>query len=447
MRLATILLSLCFALCASHVVAAPGTLDLTFATDLSAGHWINAIAEQEDGKIVIGGSFPEIHGRQYQSIARLHPDGSLDESFNPGTGVNGEVMAVALQPDGKVLLGGVFTAVNNISRNGIARLNQDGSVDEAFNANADVLGSVRTTRVTGGGKILVGGSSYNINGSIRLGIFRLNSDGTSDASFDAKLFLANVTALTEVADAKMVISGTIGIPGSNDYSNVIRLGSDGTVDLGFQPVRFTGPNVTGAGQLTVQSDRKLLLAGLFSTCNGVPRNCIVRLNPDGTVDHSFDPGSGPGSMGLPYQINGLALQRDGRIIVGGHFTTFNGVPCGHIARLNANGSLDTTFNPGTGANASRLASVHLQRDGRILIGGDFSQVNGTARDRIARLWGNPVLSSKSEGSKFVFQWTDPSFVLQTSTALLGNYLDVPDGSSPFTNSLSGTQQFFRLIAR
>jgi uncharacterized delta-60 repeat protein len=127
----------------------------------------------------------------------------------------------------------------------------------------------------------------------------------------------------------------------------------------------------------VQSDGKILIGGDFTFYDGTGRNRIARLDAGGSLDASFNPGTGASDY-----LNSIAAQSNGRILIGGHFTSYNGTGRNRIARLNANGTLDTSLNPGTGAN-DRVLSIAVLSDGRILIGGEFTSYNGTGRSYIA----------------------------------------------------------------
>ena len=149
-----------------------GTLDFTFlATASGANFAVNAAAVQSDGKIVIGGRFSTINGTTRNHIARLNADGTLDASFlAAGSGVNGDVFALALQSDGKPVIGGFFTSVNGTSRNGIARLNSDGTNDGSFLATGSgVNNSVFAVAIQPDGRIVIGGLFTNVNGTERNG--------------------------------------------------------------------------------------------------------------------------------------------------------------------------------------------------------------------------------------------------------------------------------------
>jgi len=150
--------------------------------------------------------------------------------------------------------------------------------------------------------------------------------------------------------------------------------------------------------LALQTDGKVLIAGDFWGFDGVTRFRVARLNTNGTLDASFNPvgGSGPiPEFGADSTVWTVAVQTDGKVIIGGEFTRVNGFDRHRIARLNADGSLDLTFNPNDGSNAdsnggvdSTVYAVALQADHKIVLGGDFTQVNGMPRNAIARLDAN-----------------------------------------------------------
>ena len=163
-----------------------------------------------------------------------------------------------------------------------------------------------------------------------------------------------------------------GAPGSNDPTfNVL---DNGTYGDGASSLVLS---------LALQPDGKVLIGGSFTSYNNILRNSIARLNADGSLDASFNPGTGVGGGTFP-RVNSLALQPDGKVLIGGGFSAYNGTPRRYVARLNADGSLDASFNPGTGADAS-VYTVALQSDGKVLISGIFTSYNGTPRRYVARL--------------------------------------------------------------
>lgn len=199
--------------------------------------------------------------------------------------------------------------------------------------------------------------------------FNPGTGGTDDPS---------VYSLAAQADGKILVGGAFTVLSGQSRNHIGRLNADGTLDTTFNP-GASGGNFPAVLSLAVQTDGKILVGGDFTTLGGQPRNRLGRLNTDGSVDTSFNPGATGGDFPM---VNTLAGQPDGKILVGGHFTNLAGQPCDFIGRLNTNGTLDTAFDPGADWDVMSMA---LQTDGRILIGGAFLDVGGQARDGIARL--------------------------------------------------------------
>jgi len=177
-----------FTLAAVAGRATAGDVDLSFNSGLGASGsaaTVFAVAVQPDGKIVAGGAFSQVGNEARGNIARFNADGSLDTTFlSSGVGANGDVFSVVVQADGKILLFGDFTTVNGAARNRIARLNSDGTLDFSFLATGTGANlAVNTAALQSDGKITIGGRFTTINGTTRNRMARLNSDGTLDNSF------------------------------------------------------------------------------------------------------------------------------------------------------------------------------------------------------------------------------------------------------------------------
>jgi len=393
-----------------------GSLDGSFNPSLPDPSPVGSLVAQSDGKVLVAGDFTSVNGTNRNGIARLNADGSLDSSFNPGTGSFGIASVVALQPDGKILIGGSFGSVNGTPREFIARLNADGSLDSSFDPGHEISGQVSSVVVQPDGKVLVGDVFTFINGTNRYASTRLNADGSldsmfiSDTNFRPKLgglyfddcgdpgrcscYQSVVPfALVVQADGKVLIGGvsvTISECSGGDGEVIsrpilARFNADGSLDGSFGLV-IGNRDWGSVNALAVQPDGKVLVGGSFYSINGTNRPGIARLNANGSLDNSFNPGTGANG------VSSVALQPDGKVLIGGGFTTVNGANRSGIARLNSNGSLDGSFNPGTGANGNVL-SVALQPDGKVLIGGEFTSINGTNRSRISRLNVNGSLDS------------------------------------------------------
>jgi uncharacterized delta-60 repeat protein len=369
----------------AQAAGTPGTVDLTFDPGSGANGVVYALAVQGDGKVLIGGDFTAYNGTARNRIARLNNNGTLDTTFNPGTGVNGTVWSLAVQSDGKILIGGAFTTFNDTARNGIARLNSNGTLDTTFNPGTGIGGgdflAVYAIAVQSDGKILIGGAFTTFNGTNRNGIARLNSNGTLDTTFNPGIGAddgSTVFAVTVQGDGKVLIGGFFSTYDGTARNKIARLNNNGTLDTTFNPGIGVNDGST-VFAVTVQGDGKVLIGGDFTAYNGTARNRIARLNNNGTLDTTFNPGNGANRT-----VWALTVQGDGKIVIGGEFTAYNGTNRNRIARLNNNGTLDTTFNPGDGADRTVWA-LTVQGDGKIVIGGDFTNVDFIARNKIARL--------------------------------------------------------------
>ena len=462
----------------------PGQLDLSFRPGRGINGAVHAIAAELEGRVVIGGDFTLVRGAFRSRIARLNADGSADLSFNPGTGPDQGVRLVALQADHKAIIAGLFTSVNGVGCLGLARLNPDGSVDHSFgpgaadstNLSCLVLQPDGKVLVAGGtgpagyfvrrlngngsldatfdagsgpnaavaclalqpdGQVLVGGSFTTLNGMARGHLARLHVDGSLDTAFDpgAHFALQTVCTLALQPDGK-VVAGTYVAPGSDP--RIPRFYPDGTLDSSFTASGYGccvisllamqadasllvagsfskldgtpwqslahldslgnldasfAPGLSGVATLLPLPNGKALIAGTFSALGGVSRAYLARINPDGTVDQGFDPGTESG-LGNVYAV---AAHTDGRIILGGDFTWLDGVRAGYIARLNHDGSLDTSFRSGTGADGSVRSALALPA-GQTVIGGEFTSFDGVPCNRLARLKADGSLDTSFNAS-------------------------------------------------
>jgi len=372
-----------------HAHGAAGDVDLSFDPGSGVNGSVTAVALQADGKAIIGGSFSTVRNLARTSVARLNTDGSGDSSFTLVSGYNySTVRAITLQPDGKVLVGHYY---------GVARHNTDGSVDTNFNAALysdysyyDL--NISSLAVQPDGKVLVGGYLATVGTNVNFGIARLHPDGSLDTNFNAGLFseFTYDTLIYSIAvqpDGKVLVGGYLAtVNGTNYCYGIARLHANGSLDNTFDAGTGADSAVTS---VVVQPDGKVILGGAFSKVNGTSRYRIARLNAGGSLDSSFNPVTVEGSM-----VDEVVLQADGKVLIGGNILTVNGAQTNYgIARLNANGSLDTSFNPGPGANGGVYA-IAPQSDGKVLIGGSFTTVNGTNRNYMARLDANGSLDTR-----------------------------------------------------
>jgi uncharacterized delta-60 repeat protein len=342
-----------------------------------ANRSVRALAVQPDGKILLGGDFTAVAGQVRLRVARLNSDGSLDPSFM-NANVNGAVYALAIQPDGKILIGGSFTTVAGQTRKRVARLNSDGGLDPTFN-DPDADASVYALAIQADGRIVVAGAFDSLGGQERLIVARLHPDGALDTAFvgpshPSAMFGAETLALQ--ADGKILMGGRFDNMGALWADNLIRLHSDGTLDTTFRP--GWGENVYS---LKLQTDGKIVAVGSWEFPSGIG---IRRYHPSGVIDATFQPPT------VNANVLALALQTDGRIVVGGYFWLLDGQPHDYIGRLGPDGALDVAFSPTPGSTVFALA---VQPDNKILVGGEFATMSGQWRYGIARLNADGTLDS------------------------------------------------------
>ena len=487
-----------------------GTLDSSFAPSISTGQ-AKAVVLQVDGKILVGGGFSSINGNARQNLARLNTDGSVDLSFTGGVGGTGDtsVRAVALAGQGGVIVAGAFTTANGIGRNRVARFHPDGSLDVSFDPGVGLRSPISSVVMQTDGNVLIAGGINAVHGPNMVALARLTANGSRDSSFVADFGTTDVLSVSLQTDQKILVGvatfpggsavgrlqpdgtgdnsfrpdleplvqydaipdgysgehgivvtatltqpdgkvlvagytllafwgggGEAGVAGSGVRSFLTRFHPDGTADGGFTPVignqvpfatYWFGWTQYPTSALTVQADGKIYYAGTFNSVNGTSRKALARLHPNGAVDTTFNLDvffasalaiqsdgkllvggilppvynrgvfrlNADGSLDTGFNtrisdnhaVESLALQPDGRIVIGGSFETVNGTTRNRVARLNANGTLDGTFNSGAGPNGPVVA-LALQADGHVLIAGGFTGVSGIARPSVARLLGN-----------------------------------------------------------
>jgi uncharacterized delta-60 repeat protein len=356
-----------------------GSLDNTFNPGIGFNYYVRTTVIQSNGKIIVGGDFTSYNGTARNHITRLNTDGSIDNTFNPGTGFNSYVFTTAIQKHGKIIIGGDFTSYNGTAKNRIVRLNTDGSLDNTFNVGTGFNGTALTTAIQRDGKIIVGGCFSSYNGTAENRIARLNADGSIDNAFNIGTGFDNPVLTTAIqSDGKIIVGGYFTSCNLTVINRIARLNADGSIDNTFNP--GIGFNINSIVYTTpIQIDGKIIVGGYFTNSNGSAKNFIARLNTDGSIDNTFNPGTG-----FDNPVLTTAIQSDGKIIVGGYFTRYNGAARNYIARLNTDGSLDNTFNSGTEFN-SQVYTIAIQSDGKIIIGGAFASYNGSAKNFIARL--------------------------------------------------------------
>ena len=332
------------------------------------------------GATLIGGSFTAVNTISRNRIARLNADGSHEGSFNPGTGANDFVSSMALDSTGRIFVGGGFTSFNGSQRNGIARLTSTGSLDAAFNPGQGANGTVWTLAVQGDGKVLIGGEFTTVGTEARNYIARLNVDGTLDTTFNPGVGPNGfINAILVQADGAIVIGGEFSSVSGVARSGIARLNANGTLDGTFNP----GAGADGAVYALALQGAKILVGGAFSNFDLRSSRRLARLEADGTFDTTFNIGTGADDT-----VYAITVQNNGLIYVGGIFTSFNQTRRVGLARLESYGTVDTTFldtayndyagviNRFESDPKNFVFSISLDLNNDVMIGGGFKYVGG-----------------------------------------------------------------------
>jgi uncharacterized delta-60 repeat protein len=432
---------------------ADGSKDATFNVGgFGANGVVNTIAIQSDNKIILGGSFSTYNRVSVGAMVRINSNGTLDNTFNVGgNGLQGEVLDIIVTSGNKIIAAGNISSYNNAVVNNLIQIKSNGKLDSTFNAGgAGVYGTIYSLALQSNGKILVGGDVTAFNTIPVNYIFRINTNGSYDNSFvnNGEIINGTVKTIAIQTNGKILAGCTV----------VSRLNTNGTVDTSFNYAQANANIVNGINKIVLQNDGKFIMItgepyGRFTDLEGKK---IFRRNSNGTNDDTFLyelpfineniysialHGNGKILLGqefislfgqrgfgkafyvnegllktnlICYNSNGIlndsfnisatikgangnvkttAVQNDGKVIIGGSFTTYNGELSKYITRLNLDGTRDYGFNIGnTGAN-NTISSIALQADGKIIICGYFTKYNNKAANGIARLNSNGSLDT------------------------------------------------------
>jgi uncharacterized delta-60 repeat protein len=416
-----------------------GSLDNTFSTP-NINNYLAFSTVTNDDKIIVCGEFTEISGISRNKIARLNSNGTLDTSFNIGTGFNSIVTKAIIQDDGKIVVIGSFTEFNGVSRNSIARLNSDGTLDTTFNIGTGVVYGIEQERIyditmQNDGKFIITGSFLTFNGVPSWLIARINTNGSLDNTFvvSTGANYGPIRCVESQNDGKVIISGGFTSYNGISINQVARLNTDGSLDTTFN----IGSGVTSANftpeilDIVVQNDNKVILCGGLETINGITKNKIVRLNTDGSIDNSFNIGTGF-LQNVDYDINwgmqSLKILNNGKIIVVGQCAFYNGIIRKSLAMLNSDGSLDNVFNASYGADSWVMDSKVLN-DGKILISGGFNTYYQTPKSKIAKLNSNGTVDNSFNPP------SNPNTFIRSFAIQNDNKIIITRNSSTFVNNI------------
>ncbi|MEQ8706078.1 MAG: carboxypeptidase regulatory-like domain-containing protein [Phaeodactylibacter sp.] len=397
--------------------AAAQMIDPGFAPLITRPGDVEKLRLLPDGKFLAAGSFTMANRIEESSVARFNANGTLDQSFQ--SSIPFAVTAMAVQPDGKVIIGGSYTDAGTDELS-ILRLNTDGSQDLAFQAGTIPAGTINDIEIEFNGTILVGGAFTLFDGMQAQGLVRLNTNGSLSQIIPlnpgSTIFVSDL--ITQV-NGRFAIGGTIiggpngpegyisyrtyngqpvnnftfssNLPGVNNFMTSIRditLDNLGRIVLTSSTflVRYAVVvlNVDGSINnwsdifgipmaLTLSPGGDIMIAGEFNNTNAVHRYV-----PNVGLDYySF----GAGADGV---IRQLAYFQDGSYIIGGNFSAFNGQPALGLEHFNAQGIPDFTFDAML-ERPGRVNTMTRYDDNRVCIGGDFAMVGDIHSINVARL--------------------------------------------------------------
>lgn len=369
------------------------SIDPTFNTGSGFNGTVNTVVLQPDGKVLVGGSFTQYNGVTANKIVRLNSDGSIDSSFNiGGTGFNGtNVSAIALNnAGGRIYIGGNFTSYNGILANRIVCLNTNGGIVSSFNSGVGFNEEVKSMIWDSG--LYVGGKFTSYNGTAANRIIRLYGNGSVEPIF------SNGTGTGFDSDVNVILKNINGLyiggkfSSYNGYSSryLIRISASEGVVMTAMPYAFFYYPQRQINTAFIQSDGNVITGGFYTRSDISPlyANSIDRFSALLNLDNTF-------STNLIFdggEIFSIKQLQDGKLLIGGAFVIpFSGGNGNNIIRLNTDGSIDNSFSSGPGTNGY-IYSMDVQSDGKIIIGGTFTNINGTIANRIVRIYPEPLSS-------------------------------------------------------
>jgi uncharacterized delta-60 repeat protein len=402
----------------SYIITGPGTsvarsglarfnADGTFDSTYNPGAGLHIVApdtgetqyllvKQSGGKMILTGPFDTFDGHSIPGMVRLNTDGSFDSTFSPGSATDfTKVDGCFVQSDDMILMFGRPASFNGVSHYGIVRLTADGAVDGTFTVaefkNYGDPGEVTRVVQQADGKLVAVGLFHSLGAVTVHSIVRLQANGSRDATFDASsasgICGEVFTAAVRSSDQEIFAAGFFTTYNGSLRNNIALVKANGALDTTFAPVTGLTDDSTSVRATVTQADGKIIAAGTFSSVSGVPHRGIVRLNRNGALDNSFGV-----TKGTDGSVITMIVQPDNKILIAGGFTAVDSVARGRIARLNADGTLDPAFNPGTGPNAF-VRAMAIDSAGSVYITGDFSSVNGVTRNTLAKLSSSGVLDA------------------------------------------------------
>lgn len=329
---------------------------------IHSGVIVDAVYHQE-GKLVVGGLFTVSGYNTKNNFTAFNINGELDLNFNRMYGPNGRIRSIQQTADNRFLIFGDFSTYNDLPYKNLLMVNGNGEIDTSFKFTVNYTGSIIFAHLMPNGKILLGGGFITADSAYQ-NLIRLNKNGSIDTTLKTEVssnrpILAGSTDFNE----KILIGGSFEFYRNNFVNNMALLFNDGGFDATLSGTAIPSGPIT---KITALPDGKWMVFGNFQYWAGVTRGYFTRLLNDGSTDTSFNIGTGANQI-----VNDVKLLPNGSMIIAGNFTEINGVSCSKIAKLNNNGQLDSNFNRMLAINGV-INSVHIEPSKKIIIGGNFT---------------------------------------------------------------------------
>jgi hypothetical protein len=387
-----------------------GAIDLTFYENMGAGCLggsVQAIAVDASANIIAGGNFTSYAATPCNRIIKLRPDGTIDPTFyeNMGQGIGGTVYAIGVDSSANIIVGGSFTSYDGSGCSSIIKVRLDGTIDPIFYENMGEGiqwlfsgGTVNAIAVDASANIIVGGAFIFYDGSECSNIIKLRPDGTIDPTFyenmGAGCLGGSVQAIAVDASANIIVGGDFTSYAATPCNRIIKLRLDGTIDptfyenmgAGFQHIGFAST----VQAIAVDASANIIVGGDFTFYDGSGCSSIIKLRPDGTIDPIFYENMDLGMGGSNPLVYAIAVDASANIIVGGNFTSYDGLGCSDIIKLRPDGTIDPTFyeNMGQGIGGSSVRAIGVDASANIIVGGNFTSYDGSGCSNIVKLAGN-----------------------------------------------------------
>jgi uncharacterized delta-60 repeat protein len=413
----------------SSLAQSPGDVDPAFLMGTGFNGTVQTMGRLSNGKIFAGGDFTQYQGTPAPRVILLNNDGTRDVAFqsNTTTGANLAVRSSFVLPNDKLLLGGIFQTYNGAARPNFIQLLPDGRIDSTFNPGGTGPNNEVTHITSDGNSIIISGFFSQYNGLPAPGTVVLTMNGVPDPTFTTAM-IPQIQTSTIAPNGDIYIGGNFSTAVGAPQNRIARLLPSGALDPSFQ----VGTGFTGVVRtITIQPDGRILVGGAMSNYNGTPVGRIARLFPNGTLDPSFQT-----TTGFNTTVTKLTLQPNGKIIVTGLFTQFNGQPAPFIERLESDGRKDACINFGTGFQGN-TTGLELEPTGSFTVSGGFTFYKGQQRNRIIRIFDTlvtgatlPLLSTNT--------YTLPCAIASLPMQILGGVLNDAPYWEWYKDSCSGT---------